>query len=512
MKKRKILFLTPLLGLLLSGCSFEDITSWVDSSIFTPVKDFFSGGKKEEESGDQTKTYVEIVSVSAPSSINKGETLAPSSVSLVVKYKVGSTEGTENVKAESVELNTSVAGDSVKGKAKFKSLEKEFTIKVVDPSEPVGKTFAQTVSEVNSIFASHGITDKVTLPEPAGFVYGEVADGYEDYYCVGILCESTDTVDSYYSKLESAGYTLDSDEDGDYAVKGDFYVSADEYEGYLAIYIYNFSDAGGGGGGGGGDASYTLVTSAASLENGDVVVIATSDGTGVSGFDGKKDAQVSSNPSSWVQFVVGDASSSGWTLYDASEKQYIAKPGGNEFKYAATGGVCSVDSSGHLMCENRYLCINEGSTGTYYRFYTSINDSYTPFCVYAVSGGSGEGGGGSSTESTPLSVIKQVASILFETSNPQLNTHYAYSSTYDYYYTVVSYSTATEDDLEAVVVDVASDLTFLVQDGDVEAYSEDGLTGYEVYMYSEDDSVEVCVYSFYDEDDGVLVCVQAYEA
>ena len=136
-------------------------------------------------------------------------------------------------------------------------------------------------------------------------------------------------------------------------------------------------------GGSGGSGSYTPVTSNSSLSNGDKVVVTTiqtsSPINGVTGWNNNKDATVSTTESQWRQYTVGSASSSGWTLYDSDASKYIASPTDNHFKYGATGGICSVNSEGHLICNNRYLCAN----GTNYRFYTSVG-SYTPFFVYKV--------------------------------------------------------------------------------------------------------------------------------
>ncbi len=137
----------------------------------------------------------------------------------------------------------------------------------------------------------------------------------------------------------------------------------------------------GGGGGDSGETTYTLVTSNNSLSNGDKVVVKTAAGIGVTG-NGSGNAAVSETESQWKQFVVGSATSSGFTLYDSAASQYIESPSGNTFGYSTTAGTCSVDSSGHLMCNNRYLCKN----GTYYRFYTSIG-SFLPFFVYLVNDG-----------------------------------------------------------------------------------------------------------------------------
>lgn len=173
-------------------------------------------------------------------------------------------------------------------------------------------------------------------------------------------------------------------------------------------------ESGGGESGGesgeqGGGVVGEVVTSNSKVANGDKVVIRTqgSSPKGVTGMNGSKDAAISTTESQWVQYVVGNVSSSGFTLYDASADQYIASPGGNEFKYSSNGGTCYVDSEGRLMCNNRYLCIN----GSNNRFYTSLG-SYTPFYVYLTSSnsgsgesGSGEGGGesGGTPEVTSIS-------------------------------------------------------------------------------------------------------------
>ncbi len=142
--------------------------------------------------------------------------------------------------------------------------------------------------------------------------------------------------------------------------------------------------------------TYTLVTSNSTLKNGDTVVVKTSSDQGVTGWNGTKDATISTTESEWVQYTVGSASSSGWTLYDSNASKYIANPTSNEFKYSTSGGTCSVDSSGHLCCNSRYLAVN----GNYIRFYGSIG-SYTPFFVYQLTGGSG---GGSSDPIYPTSI------------------------------------------------------------------------------------------------------------
>ncbi len=135
------------------------------------------------------------------------------------------------------------------------------------------------------------------------------------------------------------------------------------------------------GGGEGATGSYTLVTSLSDLKNGDSVVIATdepADGvTGVTGFSGSKDATVSTTLSEFLEYSV-EVSGANYYLKDGKANNYIASPGGNEFKYGTKGAI-AVDADGHMMSNSRYLCIN----GSSYRFYTSIG-SYIPFFLYKV--------------------------------------------------------------------------------------------------------------------------------
>ena len=162
MKRRKILVFIPLLGLFLSGCTFQEgletAKSFVGDKVYHPVKDWVESliGKKEEEKkdegGDQPTptptptptpsevTPVEITEVKAPESIEQGKTLAPSSVSLSVKY---SDNSTKSEKATKVELDTKVVKEDVEGTAYFNELSKKFTIDVTEP--PVVETYTPEV-------------------------------------------------------------------------------------------------------------------------------------------------------------------------------------------------------------------------------------------------------------------------------------------------------------------------------------------------------------------------------
>ena len=66
-------------------------------------------------------------------------------------------------------------------------------------------------------------------------------------------------------------------------------------------------------------------------------------------------------------------------MKDETANNFIASPGStNQFIYGSAA-TCSTNSSGNLICNNRYLCKN----GTNYRFYTNIS-SYLPFFIYKV--------------------------------------------------------------------------------------------------------------------------------
>ena len=126
-----------------------------------------------------------------------------------------------------------------------------------------------------------------------------------------------------------------------------------------------------------------IIDSNSDLSVGDYVVLRTAAGVGVTGWNNNKDATVSETESQWKKFYVASASNSGFTLKDETANSFIANPGSsNQFLYGSAA-TCSTNSSGHLICNSRYLCKN----GTNYRFYTSVG-SYLPFFIYKVPGSS----------------------------------------------------------------------------------------------------------------------------
>ncbi len=121
-----------------------------------------------------------------------------------------------------------------------------------------------------------------------------------------------------------------------------------------------------------------IIDSNSDLSVGDYVYLRTAAGIGVTGWNNNSDATVSETESQWKRFYVASASNSGFTLKDEAADNFIASPGSNQFTYGSAG-TCSTDSSGHLICNSRYLCKN----GNNYRFYTSVG-SYLPFFIYKV--------------------------------------------------------------------------------------------------------------------------------
>lgn len=145
MKKRKILVLFPLLGLLLTGCDFKEVMSnvktWISENIYHPVKDFIDGKtgedekEKEDEGGkEEEKTVKRIVVESYPESVAEGGTIAASAVTVRVFYS----DNTEELKtAESVSIDTSVPGDNVPMTVSYGGKSDTVTVKVVAASEVV---------------------------------------------------------------------------------------------------------------------------------------------------------------------------------------------------------------------------------------------------------------------------------------------------------------------------------------------------------------------------------------
>lgn len=155
---------------------------------------------------------------------------------------------------------------------------------------------------------------------------------------------------------------------------------AREWLKYAAMFVMLFTIGSGNAWGAALGAGYTKITNITSLSAGDKVVLYCDDASvGVTGYSGS-DAQVSSTEANWIQFTV---EKSGSNYFFKTGNNYIQKQTSNMFTIGATSqsdNYCTVNSSGVLCINSRYLCKNNN----YYRMYTSISSSYKPFYVYKV--------------------------------------------------------------------------------------------------------------------------------
>lgn len=220
MKKRKILVLFPLLGLFLSGCTFQEglaaTKSFIGDKIYHPIRDWFNGitGKKEEQKSDTSdeKTLTEVAFKSAPKSVKVGTQLDASLVKLTATY---SDKSTAEVSAEKVTVDTSKVATGVKGVAEYKGKTAEFTIDVVDGSTPSGDTeHAGTLEDPYTISDAKVIFDGL---EPRG--------NSQEVYVTGVIAAEP------APKVNASN-------------RGEFYLGDGVCE--TNLYVYNINDIGGG--------------------------------------------------------------------------------------------------------------------------------------------------------------------------------------------------------------------------------------------------------------------------
>lgn len=147
---------------------------------------------------------------------------------------------------------------------------------------------------------------------------------------------------------------------------------------------------------------YTKVTNAASLVDGDKVVLYCNDSqVGITGWDGTKTATAAAT--GWVEYVV-EVADGGFLLKDG--EQYIALTVKNSFSYNATGSVCKVTADGVLYITladdgKDYLLYENANNGNpLYRMYVDKtgNSQYKPFYVYKAGEGGGDNPGGETPE------------------------------------------------------------------------------------------------------------------
>ena len=150
---------------------------------------------------------------------------------------------------------------------------------------------------------------------------------------------------------------------------------------------------------------YSKVTNAASLVDGDKVVLYCNDSqVGITGWDGTKTATAAAT--GWVEYVV-EVADGGFFLKDG--EQYIALTVKNSFSYNATGSVCKVTADGVLYITlaadgKDYLLYENANNGNpLYRMYVDKtgNSQYKPFYVYKAGEGGGDNPGGNDDPVTP---------------------------------------------------------------------------------------------------------------
>ena len=148
------------------------------------------------------------------------------------------------------------------------------------------------------------------------------------------------------------------------------------------------------GGNSGSTGELELVTDIETLNEGDVVVMATSldeGGLGVTGWNENKDATISEDISEWAFYTV-ELTTGGVLLYDASAEKYVAPTAGtNAFKYGDNGATINVNENGEIYADfgdsQSYFYRNENGGSPVFRFYKAAHageEAYTPFCLYVV--------------------------------------------------------------------------------------------------------------------------------
>ncbi len=118
---------------------------------------------------------------------------------------------------------------------------------------------------------------------------------------------------------------------------------------------------------------------ATSLNDGDVVYLATSaTGSGVTGYDGEKDATVSDTQSDWMAFTVVGSTSSFKLKNSAGDYVTMAS---KSFKITSSGTDLTLESDGRFPTTSGTTKYYLQKNGTNYRCYAS-NSSYTQFYIF----------------------------------------------------------------------------------------------------------------------------------
>jgi len=179
MKRRKILVLIPMLGLFLTGCTFEEgfatVKSFIGQNIYHPAKDFIEGliGKKDNNE-EQPKEDEQKPSEDSGSEGSGDQT----EVKYTVKFEAGGGSGSMADVAD------------VKG---------EYVLPACTFTAPEGKEFAgwQVGDEVKAAGEKITVSADVTLVATWKDKGEEVLTSIEDVYAAAVAAEGTATTQAY---------------------------------------------------------------------------------------------------------------------------------------------------------------------------------------------------------------------------------------------------------------------------------------------------------------------------
>ena len=174
MKRRKILVLIPMLGLFLTGCTFEEgfatVKSFIGQNIYHPAKDFIDGliGKKEEKEEEQTPSE-------DSGSQDSGD---QTEVKYTVKFEAGGGTG---------EM------------AEVKDVKGEYELPACTFTAPEGKEFAgwQVGEEVKAAGEKITVSADVTLVATWKDKGEEEVTSIEDVYAAAVAAGDTPTTQAY---------------------------------------------------------------------------------------------------------------------------------------------------------------------------------------------------------------------------------------------------------------------------------------------------------------------------
>ena len=282
MKKSKLLILFPVMGLFLSGCTFQEglqsTKSWINSHIYQPLKSFFSSSstpapseegkkdeeKKEEEKKDEGKTFsfadwekeyadqgfagvkipdYKCASSSATISQPYGEdypnyyVIKGSSVAEMKEYVKSFSTDWEAVVDNYGDYDLYFGGDIEEGESCPDVYVADYTSLSLGGILVGFLIYTQPYSAVPNSLISEDLNISISLPEYTGTKYGYYYDDSTTQYgpslTILVPAESeAAAVTTYEGILEGAGFVAQEDEESGstYYVSGEYMVEV--YENY----------------------------------------------------------------------------------------------------------------------------------------------------------------------------------------------------------------------------------------------------------------------------------------